>query len=1220
MYTTQLTINARKGIALGLAVSTLLWAAMLWALPFTVSAAPHGDGCLINSSGTIYLITGGQQRGFPTAEVFNSHGYSFSQVVAASAEDTQAKGPVMVYADATLVKGPADPLVYLVANGQKRGFVSGAVFTGLGFSFANIVTAATNTFADLPTGANLESATERHTAGVLVNSAGTIWHMTATGRHGIATMEVFNSHGYKLANVVAANAADLAATNEGLLAARAACAAVGVTPPPPAGAVSVSLASDNPAAATIIAGQAIADLAHFQFNGTGKVTSMVLKRLGVSSDTTLAAVYLYDGVVRLSDSATVSSGTITFNNSAGLFTVSGSRKISVRSNIAASTSGQTAGVQLFSASADVGTVSGAPLSGNLHTVAAAPSNFATVAFATSTTPAASTISPQDDYTMWQNVVTVGNTKVRLLAFKLRQVGSVTTTDLKNFELFVDGTKVASVAALDADGYANFDLSAAPLTLETGSRTIKMLGDIVAGSNRNFSFSLRQAPDGYFVDNDFNQPVLNTGNDTSTTGTFAARTTGTQTIDTGTITFTKRSDSPSGNVVNTASNVLLAKFDVKAAGEAMKVENLRVRVDENNDDTAFTLRNGALYVDGTQVGSTTALAADTDSTLAYTEYTFGSSFIVNPGVTRVLEVKADVFDNDGANGVAAADTLQIELAIGSSNVQRMVSLGYVNGPAAAVEANTVTVQTGSLTVAKDTSLANHTVVAPKFGYKIGQYSMQQTTTEGANITSVVVDLDNSVTGVFDGSDDITNLYIVMGSYTSPIKATVTDTANTFSTNVTIAAGQNMALSVYGDIAASATDGAGAADALASSVTVSSTTLLSSTTATATEVAGQVITAGAGTFATAVAPDTPVNRIAYGNQEVEAARFKITATNEQYTLKEWRVTVASATVASAVVEARLYSGSTLLGSAPFSLSTNTAALITGLETKAEAVIAANTNRTYSVKLMLNQIGGNFGTSQQNVVVTLDSVLRLDSQGVQATDGTDRVGNEVYVYKSIPKLEFVDLTNSTLTNGSAQDVYKFKVTGQGAAVVVKQIKLSTSWSDGGTADTLEVESLKVFKNDVDITSSTTMVDQAGNVVTGTAGLLEDDTTLVITWTTEDSVAAAETATYRVRGTPQGFRLTGTDTVGDSVAINAPTDAAHNGTSVFLNDETDIAAGQSEIMELFTSAAANTSDGTAANFIWSDISSTAHASAANASSTGDWANGYNVLNLPLDGETWSK
>jgi hypothetical protein len=151
--------KARKAVASVLAVSTVMWAAALTVAP--VSAAAHNDGCLVNVNGTVYLITGGMKRGFTSAEVFMSHGYNFGQVVAGNSDDAALPtGAIQIYADGTLVKGPNDPLVYLVVNGQKRGFTSGAVFTGLGYSFANIQWAPVNTFSDIPTGANINSTSE----------------------------------------------------------------------------------------------------------------------------------------------------------------------------------------------------------------------------------------------------------------------------------------------------------------------------------------------------------------------------------------------------------------------------------------------------------------------------------------------------------------------------------------------------------------------------------------------------------------------------------------------------------------------------------------------------------------------------------------------------------------------------------------------------------------------------------------------------------------------------------------------------------------------------------------------------------------------------------------------------------------------------------------------------------------------------------------------------
>lgn len=103
--------------------------------------------------------------------------------------------------------------------------------------------------------------------------------------------------------------------------------------------LTVGLASNNPGAATIVAGQAVADLAHFTLtNGDANavnVTTFVLKRIGVSADTTLNNVYLYNGSVRITDAATVSNGTVTFANSNGLFSVpaNSSVTISVKADI-----------------------------------------------------------------------------------------------------------------------------------------------------------------------------------------------------------------------------------------------------------------------------------------------------------------------------------------------------------------------------------------------------------------------------------------------------------------------------------------------------------------------------------------------------------------------------------------------------------------------------------------------------------------------------------------------------------------------------------------------------------------------------------------------------------------------------------------------------------------------------------------------------------------------
>lgn len=893
----QLSEKARKALAAGLAVSTLVWSfAMVFALPVAV-AAPHSNGCLVLSGGTVWLLENGTRRGFTSAEVFASHGYNFGQVVAANSEDAALPvGPIMTYADGTLVKGPSDPLVYLVANGQKRGFVSGSVFTGLGFSFANIQSAPVNTFSDLPTGANLESATERHTAGVLVNSSGTVWKMTATGRMGIPSMDVFNSYGSMFAKVVAANSADLAAANEGLVTARAACP-TGTTPPPPvSGALSVSLASSNPAASTVVAGQAIAHLASFNLsNGSSseaKVTTLKLKRLGVSADTTLAKVYLYDGETRLTDDAAVSSGVISWNNSAGLFSISGnsSRIVQVKSNIAASTNGETVGVGV-QAAADVvvsgpSSVAGSfPVNSNIHTIASA--TLAAFDLATSTTPSANTsLDPQEGFTGWQNSVSVGTRAVYLKAMNFRVIGSIVYSDLKNFKLLVDGVQVGStVATPDANGYVLFDTSATPKKLETGTRVFKVNFDVVGGSNRNFQVSLRHAADASVTDSDFGSNILIRGDGSATTNTYAEHITGLQTVAVGTLTVSRTADSPSGNVVNQGTGVTLGKFELKALGEKMKVENLRVAVDTSSASTAFELRNGALFVNGLQVGSTAALKDINDATAAFTEYSLGSALIVEPGTPKMLEIRADVFDNDGTNDVAAAQTLIARVAVGSSNVQRMTSAGFINVPASVVTANTLTVTTGSIALAKNQAYGNQSVVVPASAYKIGVWTLTGGSTEAVNLDTIQVDL--AFADEFAAAD-LTNVYVKYGSKVTSLKSASAATQS-WSVSETLPINGTLAFEFYGDIATAAVVTETTADTVIASLLVSGTSASSGTAVNTNSnavLAGQTITGKlSGTLTVSLDNGTPLaaQAVAGAMAADGSLKVKLAGTNEDLYVK-------------------------------------------------------------------------------------------------------------------------------------------------------------------------------------------------------------------------------------------------------------------------------------------------------------------------------------------------
>jgi len=184
-------------IALGIGMMVIYW-------NVHQAVAASSDGYLVVDHGVVYFVSGSQR-----------------QVSAATAGDLAlAVGPVMIFRDGTLVKGPDSALVYLVANGQKRGFVSAEAFWGLGYSFSNVVTANTETFADLPTGDPIVSSAMAHPAGTLVNTNGTVSLITAAGRQGFSSADVFYSYGYDFKKVVSGNSFDSALPSAGLMLAR----------------------------------------------------------------------------------------------------------------------------------------------------------------------------------------------------------------------------------------------------------------------------------------------------------------------------------------------------------------------------------------------------------------------------------------------------------------------------------------------------------------------------------------------------------------------------------------------------------------------------------------------------------------------------------------------------------------------------------------------------------------------------------------------------------------------------------------------------------------------------------------------------------------------------------------------------------------------------------------------------------------------------------------
>lgn len=926
------------------------------------------------------------------------------------------------------------------------------------------------------------------------------------------------------------------------------------------GPVTVALSSNNPASSTLVAGQATANLANFTFSGSGSVTAVTLQRIGVSADDTASNVYLFDGATRLTDAASVSNtGTVTFNMPAGIFTVNGTKTISVKSDIKTGSSGQTIGMMLATVTAG-GTTSTVNLSGNIHSIATV-NNLASVSAGT-VTPIGGIINPGANVTVWQSTLNISNRDVWMKRFSLRNVGSAPTNAFANFKLYVNGVQVSTAAGLDANGYVTFDMTNTPVNLVSGSRVVRVDADIVSGASRTVHFSLRNAADADFVDSSFGvnvTPLSVPGNWISSAFTTISGTGG------GSMTVEKDASSPSANVTLAGNDVTIGVYKLTAFGEPIKVETLTAGFAYTDfagvDNVGATLRNGKILV---STNGTNWVQYGSNATLLPGGTTYTVNYTVNPGSPVWVKVNADMFDNDGlGDGLEINDKITSSLIIGNANAQKVDSLGSVNVPTGTVTANQVNLSSASVSVTKNGTYANQSVSLPATAFKVGSWNVAGSSVEDVLLTTASFDIGGAADD-FDHSD-LTNMSVVVKnasgvvvSQPSPL-ATVNATGNSFSINYTLVKNTNVTVEIFANI------GSGASNAtnIIPSFALTGTASVSGTSVAPTAEVGQTITVGTASITASQDASTPVAAIVHDNQTVTTLAAKFAAVTAAYNVTDLTLTVTGG--ASVVQTVELYDGATLVASQPGAASVT----FNGLSWN----VPANTNKVLTVKLVLSNIGigaGSTGATLQTAITAFTATNT--SSGVSALGTGTATGTAMYAYAAIPTISNVNLDSTVLTTGT-KDIYKFSVTSNGGTIGWKKIIFNVTRAIGGT-DTL---------------SNIALYDVATNTVVATGGAVctvcaNDNTSGTISFVATNEQQISGSKTYVLRAD-----IAGTVGAGDNINVNI---AQPSG--------------------FVAPAAYATVAGTGSTFTWTDTSIVSH-----GDGTLDWNNDYLVKVLPTSTQT---
>jgi hypothetical protein len=180
--------------------------------PATSTPSSGPAYCLVNHSGTFFLILNGVRHGIANPGLLYSFGYGFGDAVAdAATYQTLQSGNMLGPNDGALVKSPSDPTVFLVSGQSKHGFTSATVFSGLGYKFTSVLTIPAPQMDALPLGDTISSSTASHLPGTNISSQGTVYLITGKGRQPYPSLAVYNSWNLHndLSRIVPANAVDL---------------------------------------------------------------------------------------------------------------------------------------------------------------------------------------------------------------------------------------------------------------------------------------------------------------------------------------------------------------------------------------------------------------------------------------------------------------------------------------------------------------------------------------------------------------------------------------------------------------------------------------------------------------------------------------------------------------------------------------------------------------------------------------------------------------------------------------------------------------------------------------------------------------------------------------------------------------------------------------------------------------------------------------------------
>lgn len=766
----------KRAITVAVAAATILWSVGIssFVAPLTARAASAGDLIKGTTLTTVYYYgTDGSRYAFPNEKSYFTWYSDFSDVetISDSALAAISLAGNIVYRPGTRwIKIESDPKTYVVTpQGQIRWIESEEVAEDLaGSDWNTMIDDVPDTFfVDYTVGTSLTDASDAFN-GALVEMDGSnylVWN----GESRMVSSTGFSANRFQTRNVLDGAGMDLAGLDAGddVDSEESELADSAQLGEEVTGGLSVSIASDTPASATIPAGASSVAFTKVRLtasSGSADISQMVFHLGGIGATTNIDNAYLYEGSVRLTDGRSVNSSTrnTTFSGLDLSLDSGDTTYVTVKADISSTpTGGDTALFEIEEASdiTSTATVSGSfPVEGNTMTFSETAAGTVTVAKTGSITNP--TIGEEEAEIAEFTIDAAGEDAwLEMITLNVDDAG-----DHSDYELWNGNDLLA--AGTQSDDLVSFELTD-PLFIEEGNdESFTMTATIGGEADDLVKVAVEEETDVVATGGDygFNLGVVITDYDeTSGACASAADDCSFSTIQGGELTFAFNGPSASDIQIDGKDQVMM-EFTLTSENwtEVQEVAVIFADAGEDDDDdddtglkqtdedtnlTDLAIResDGSVWMGPEELSGADA-SSDATQTITFTD-----DQILQAGESLDLMITVDVDSGATANEIYTA-TLDMSLVVAEdANGDALATTDIV--PTSDITGHNMTLVDSSLTYAASTPPSDGTYVKGSTGVDVAGFNFTAGDASDITVTDLTVEVTGDSDATFGAEDDV-----------------------------------------------------------------------------------------------------------------------------------------------------------------------------------------------------------------------------------------------------------------------------------------------------------------------------------------------------------------------------------------------------------------------------------------------------------------------------------